>query len=322
MREFDVDWVLSNAPDAEWEVIYGDLAHSKVRFRQVLTGYLEPQTVSRIDELARGRQRTIDIGYRAYDPEFSLGRHAQLKAAIAPVVTRAAREAGMTADISVRAEDTLLGDAWYRFLLQCRWVVGVEGGAGLLDRDGTLLDCSRAYQKAHPHASFEEVEAACFPGMDGNLRLFAISPRHLEACATMTAQALVEGSYNGILEAGTHYIAIRPDFSNVSDVLAAMQDEGLRYDIAQNARRDIVDSGRYTYPSFVRWALEPFVTERSVRASPIGRALARWDATLDGPSWWMVRLGTAWRRRARALLDRVGLLDAALAIRERVSRAA
>ena len=134
-----------------------------------------------------------------------------------------------------------------------------------LDRDGTLLDRSRAYQKAHPDASFEEVEAVCFPGMDGNLRLFAISPRHLEACATRTAQILVEGSYNGILVAGVHYVPLRADFSNLGQALRAVRDEGLRERIAERAYRDIVESGRYTYESFVGSVI---VFRRSASSKP------------------------------------------------------
>ena len=39
--------------------------------------------------------------------------------------------------------------------------------AGLLDRDGTFLERSRAFQKAHPEATFEEAEAACSVACNG-----------------------------------------------------------------------------------------------------------------------------------------------------------
>ena len=54
---------------------------------------------------------------------------------------------------------------------------------------------------------------------DGRLQLFAISPRHLEACATRTCQVLVEGEYSGVLRPGEHYIPVRKDLSNLDDVL-------------------------------------------------------------------------------------------------------
>ena len=107
------------------------------------------------------------------------------------------------------------------------------------------------YLDAHPDATFEEVEAACFPGEDGKLQLFAISPRHLEACATRTCQVLVEGDYSGVLRAGEHYIPIAKDLSNVEEVLDRLQSGDERERIVENAHRDIVESGRYTYRGLV-----------------------------------------------------------------------
>ena len=108
------------------------------------------------------------------------------------------------------------------------------------------------YLAEHPDASFEEVEANCFPGADGGLRYFAISPRHLEACATRTAQVLIEGSYNGILRPGEHYIELRRDFSNLDEVLDLIESDAERARLTEAAYRDVVASGAYTYERLVR----------------------------------------------------------------------
>jgi hypothetical protein len=154
-------------------------------------------------------------------------------------------------DITTRPEDTLLGDDWYRFLLGCRYTVGVEGGAGILDRDGSIRDRTTAFVAANPSASFDEIESACFPGLDGTLRLFAVSPRHLEACATRTGQLLVEGAYNGVLRPGDHYLPVARDLSNLDETLRVLDREDQRAAMVERARRDVVDSGRYTYRQFV-----------------------------------------------------------------------
>jgi hypothetical protein len=184
------------------------------------------------------------------------------------VFAEAAPAAGLTADISSgrgagnETKDTLKGDDWYRFLLDCRFTIGVEGGASVLDWDGSINARTHAYLAAHPDASFEEVEAACFPGQDGNLGLMALSPRHLEACATRTCQVLVEGRYNGVLTPGLHYIPLSADLSNISDVLAQMKSEPERIRMVDAAYRDIVDSGDWTYRGFVAKVL--------AHASPVG----------------------------------------------------
>ena len=126
-----------------------------------------------------------------------------LKTEVAHVVRERAQARGLRVDITTRPEDTLLGDDWYRWLARCRFTIGVEGGASVLDRDGSMLACTERVAAERPGGGFEELEAACFPGRDGELALTALSPRHLEACATRTAQILVEGDYNGVLEPET-----------------------------------------------------------------------------------------------------------------------
>lgn len=257
INELGIDRVFSVAPPSEWPKIYETVDRAKVGFTQVLTGYLSRKTVAEIDALAeRAGERTIDIGYRAWEAEPWLGRHGLLKTRIAELAQSAAETAALLTDISNRQEDTFLGRDWYRFLLSCKYTIGVEGGASVLDRDGSIREATNAYTADHPDASFEEVEAACFAGLDGELNLRAISPRHLEACVTRTCQVLVEGEYNGVLEPGRHYIEVQRDFSNLDEVMAVVRDDRLREGIVAAARADIVDSGRYTYASFVREVLE------------------------------------------------------------------
>jgi hypothetical protein len=153
--------------------------------------------------------------------------------------------------MSTREADVLGGDDWYRFLASGRYTIGSEGGASILDRDGTLKASVEAYLDEHPDAGFDEVEASCFPGRDGSFGLTALSPRHLEACATRTCQVLTEGEYNGVLEADRHYLSLRTDLSNLDEVLDEVENDERRAELVEAAHRDIVASGRYTYAGFV-----------------------------------------------------------------------
>lgn len=323
IREFAVDRLLSCAPESEWRTIYGDLVDGPTRFTRVLPGYLEPTTLRRIDRLRPSvRERTIDIGYRAWRPDYSLGRQALQKARVGEAFASAAVERGLRADISLRDEDTILGDDWYRFMLRCRWMIGVEGGASLLDPDGSVRERTAAYRGTNPAASFEEVEAACFPGLDGSVNLVSISPRHLEACATGTAQVLVAGSYNGILEPDLHYIPLRPDLGNVGDVIMRLHDDGLRDRIAARAYADIVASGRFEYAAFVRESLSDIDASPTRIRGVAARFALRWARSLDSPTWVWVRMRWRARQAVRKVLHRLGLLDRVLRVRaERSLRA-
>ena len=160
----------------------------------------------------------------------------------------------------------------------------------------------------HPQASFEEVEAACFPGQEGSLRLTALSPRHLEACATRTAQVLVEGEYNGVLEAGTHYLPVRPDLSNLADVCRAMQDDDLRATLADRAYRDIVASGRFDYHELVRLVVPDTARQSGDRLGFSASLLFAWESRQDRVSWFWVAVRQAVTRTLRGVLVASGLL--------------
>lgn len=252
INEFEVDHVFSLAPESEWRKIYPEVDHDAVRFHRVLAGYLDESTLGRIEGIVTDEgERPIDLGYRAWSGLLSLGRHGMLRRRLAEVFEPAAKARGMKTDISVDMADIHHGDDWYRFLASCRYFLGAEGGATVLDGNGAFMVRTERYLAEHPDASFEEVEAACFPGEDGKLQLFAISPRHLEACATRTCQVLVEGEYSGVLRAGEHYIPIAKDLSNVEEVLDIVQSDSERERITANAYRDVVASGDYTYRGLV-----------------------------------------------------------------------
>jgi hypothetical protein len=217
-----------------------------------LTGYLDDKTVTKINNLAQSSPiRTIDIGYRTGQADPTLGRLGYLKGQVAEIVRVKAAKTGLVTDISNRPEDIFLGDAWHKFLLRCKYTLGVESGSSILDRDGTLRQRILAYAATHPESDIDEIESACFPNQDEALGLSVIAPRHLEACATKTCQVLVEGKYNGILMPGIHYIELKNDYSNIDQVLQIIQQDQHRETIIERAYQDVVESGRYSYRSFV-----------------------------------------------------------------------
>ena len=268
IRRFSISHVFSLAAPSEREKIYAGLDFQKVQFHRVLPGYLDESAALAIGEMEkRALPRTIDIGYRTAGTWPSAGRFNQIKGAIAGLITKKAAAAGLAADCKVGQEHFLLGDEWYRFLLNCKYTVSVEGGASILDRDGSLMEKTKQYLKEHPNAGFDELEQYCFPGREGELALRSISPKHLEACATRTCQILVEGEYNGILKAGEHYLELKKDFSNFDEILDTIKKDELRTQIVDKAYRDIVQSGLYSYRGFVEAVLREALPARSACAS-------------------------------------------------------
>lgn len=299
IEDFGIDVVCSVAPESEWAKIYPTVDRDRVRFHRVLTGYLDDRTVDRIERIARAtRVQDIDVGYRAWRGASWLGRHGTLKGTIADTVIERGSGRGLRLDVSTRDEETLLGDDWFRFLARCRYTLGIEGGASVLDFDGSIKERTERYEAEHASASFDEVEAACFPGEDGRLALFAISPRHLEACATRTCQVLVEGSYNGILEPDRHYIELRSDLSNLDAVLDSLGDEARRRRIVETAYRDVVASGGYTYRAMVEDVERFALGDGQVPAGGLGdRAALALNRMAERVAWARVAVAVRWLPR-------------------------
>ena len=296
LNDFILDYGVTDlwtcASEADWPLIYDRIDRSKVRMRTVLTGYLDEDTVARINRKKRlGIQRDIDVGYRAWKAEYWLGAHGQHKARIAGVFEAACRARGLKADISTRNEDVLAGDAWFDYLLRCRSTIGVAGGASVLDRRGAIRHRVDTYLATHPGATFEQTREDCFRGQDPTLGLACISPRHLEACATETLQFLVEGTFNGILHPWRHYVPIESDYSNVGEALGILAHEEKMKEITTQAYRDIVASQRWSYRHFVeeleREVIDP--PAGSVRARVLQRLIGAALRGRDRLSWQFIR---------------------------------
>jgi len=280
----------------------------KVKFFNVLTGYLDDETITRVNQLVTANSaRLIDIGYRTGQPDPTLGRHGFLKGEIAQVFQTKVLQTKLVADISNRPEDILLGDEWYKFLLRCKYTIGVESGSSILDQDGTLRVRILAYVAGHPQASFEEIRGACFPNDDGGLSLSVIGPRHLEACLTKTCQVLIEGTYNGILLPGRHYIELKRDYSNIDQVLQIMQQDQQRAAMTEQAYWDIVASGQYGYQSFVNFVIQNALEQPSwnklTEPSSTGENLIYiWMRFTDALGWKVLALLSANYRLMNRLL--------------------
>jgi len=269
INDFNIRYVFSVAPSSEWTKIYKTVDQKRVRFKQILTGYLDESIVKKWSSLSNNdfEKRPLDIGYRTVSTAI-WGRFNLLKATIADVFKKEAAARSLKTDIKVGAEHFKIGDEWLRFLVKCRYTLGIEGGSRLLDWDGSILAAVNEQLKKTPNATFEDLAQTCVPAeREGEINVVAVSPRHLEACLTRTVQILVEGDYNGILIPNKHYIPLKADFSNIVDVFERMKDSSGRTLMAENAYRDIVDSGKYTYRSMVQTVLAETIGSNQTRTS-------------------------------------------------------
>jgi hypothetical protein len=79
-----------------------------------------------------------------------------------------------------------------------------------------------------------------------------ISPRIFEAIGCGTLLILFEGEYSGILRPNLHYVPLKKDFSNLKSVISILRNEQKCKAITEQAYRDIIESGKYSYQTFIR----------------------------------------------------------------------
>jgi len=257
--DFNVKLVFSVQPENVWSQVYPRALQRGFEVKHILTGYIDDELADRFlkEEKWGKSERHIDIGYRTTGvPPVWYGRHAQLKAQIAEEFLNACGNSKLILDIDCSASGTISNDSWYDFLGNCRYTIGTEGGTSVLDYDGSIKTLTESYQKSHPNATFSEIERNCFPNRDGQFPGYALSPRHLEACLTRTAQILVKGEYSGIFKPWVHYIPLEKDFSNINEVIDIISSDELRVRLVDRCYSDIVLSGTCKNSSLVKYILD------------------------------------------------------------------
>jgi hypothetical protein len=157
-------------------------------------------------------------------------------------------------DIDTR-EQNVPRTGWAAFLATSRGTLGAEAGSYFLDRRGEIIANAKEYLRRNPSATFDDVRERCFtqisvPYVSGK----AISSRHFEAAGTRTCQILLEGDYNGILQADEHYIAVKKDCSNLDEALERFSDEAYRMETAERAYDHVLSE--HTYAHRVRSLLD------------------------------------------------------------------
>ena len=251
LNRYRIDCIYTLLEPRYFKAVYQD--HTCVaKIIHHLTGYVSDELI----ELARrltlpDEKRSIDFGYRGRPLPLYLGRGAQEKTEIAIRFRERAAHLGLRLDIETSEQSRIYGDDWYRFIARCRAFLGVEAGVSIFDLDGTVREAVDRLLAQNPDTDFAEISEKLQASED-RIYYRTISPRHFEAAAFRVCQVLFEGDYTGILKPMVHYIALKKDFSNFDECLRLFQDKAFRDQLTENAYRDLIASGKYSYQEFMR----------------------------------------------------------------------
>lgn len=243
--------VYTCVPASSLEQVYPSSRFPATDFLPTLTGYV-PESSDIAKYTIPMADRPLYIAYRGRKLPFFYGSLAQEKYRIGVDVRRMAEERGLPVDIEVDDSKRIYGTDWFRFLGSARATLGTESGSNVFDFDGTIKSKIEAIMKNNPDVSFEHVHDVVLRGIDGSICMNQVSPRIFEAIRMRTALVLFEGSYSGTVKPDLHFIPLKKDYSNVDEVFEKLQNIKYLNDLTARAYTDIIESGQYSYRSFVQ----------------------------------------------------------------------
>lgn len=246
IENLGIDAVFTNVPLKSIEMVYPSSRFPNVDFIPTLTGYV-PEDSSLASFAIPLEERQLLIGYRGRKLPYQYGDLGFEKYQIGLAIKELAQAQGLPVDIEVDDSRRIYGDDWYRFLGSCRATLGTESGSNVFDFDGNL---SRLAAQ-HSDLTYEEFRARFLGDHEGKVRMNQVSPKIFEAIRLRTALVLFEGEYSGVVQPHQHFIPLKKDYSNIDDVFEKLQDLDYLKALTDQAYRDVIESGRYTYEAFV-----------------------------------------------------------------------
>ncbi|MFT5128683.1 MAG: hypothetical protein ACI8W8_002301 [Rhodothermales bacterium] len=202
-------WLYEDCPDAQVvsmpHALNPEIYHPQGSERTTDVGFVG----ALYDRLVGDRERTDVVEYFQEHGE-RLGLHCDIRLRMGNLMTK---------------HRNLVRNDWCGFLSVCRAIAGAEAGSHWIDQTGERIASAKAYLQDHPLATFEEVHGRFYNTEPGPFSGKCVSSRHFEPLGTKTCQVLVRGHYNGLLEAGTHYIPVHADLSDIDQAVAQLKDE-------------------------------------------------------------------------------------------------
>jgi hypothetical protein len=250
LKHLKIDVLFSCFPKTELENIYSKNELPFTSKYQTLTGYVPSKLVNSQYQKPI-KDRAIHVGYRARKLPFWYGELAYEKWDIVNQWKKNVSRPDIIVDISYNECDRLYGEKWLNFLSSCKTMLGVESGASVMDFTGELEKQINLHQATHPNDSFFEVQTRYLRAYEGRYKLNQISPRCFEAITLKTVLVLYEGEYSGILVPDRHYIVLKKDFSNISEVITKMSDDVYLQNMADIAYKDIALNPDFSYQAFI-----------------------------------------------------------------------
>jgi len=219
-----------------------------VEFLPTLTGFVP---IALPQDPPPTETRPLLIGYRGRRLPYWYGDLGQEKLEIGRRMKELCRARNLPVDIEWDDSRRVYGADWYRFLQRSKATLGTESGSNLFDDHGEVRRAIEAALRKTPDATYEELRPKLIAPYEGKVKMNQISPKIFEAIACRTALVLFEGEYSGVVIPDVHFIPLKKDFSNATEVLEKLQDDAYLEKLSRQAYKDVIEPGRFSYREFI-----------------------------------------------------------------------
>ena len=260
LRDLGINTVYTCVPERYLRDAYPEEDTPGIEFIHTLTGWV-PARLEKWGTSVPVEERQDWIHYRGRNLPAWYGDLGQEKQLIGVRMREECERRGIPCDIEWTEEKRIYGPDWPKFIQSGRTTLGSESGSNVFDHDGSIRKAIEERVKTDPDVDYETLHANYVGEAEGKVRMNQISPRIFEAAALGTGLILFRGDYSGVIHADEHYIPLEKDFSNLDEVFERLSDTKGLQEMVDRTRRDIVESGRFSYRQFIE-AFDRHLSER------------------------------------------------------------
>lgn len=169
------------------------------------------------------RFRKIDLCGRLRTYAYYLGNYPR-QTIIPKFIRKVKKEAKLSVDFSSNEEDRLKYTEWRNFLKTSRAAISCESGNFFLQWSDSLRKKINNLIIKDKRITFAEIFKNILKKSNTHFHGGLISSRHFDAISNGSCNLLVEGKYQGLIEADKHYIELKSDFSNYNEIIEKLSD--------------------------------------------------------------------------------------------------
>ena len=251
MKIIGFNLVFSVVPKKHLQFIYPHKEFPNTRFINNLTGYAPDLINLNAKKNIPPSKRKLIVAYRGRTLPIWYGQLGFEKKEIGERVKEYCESRGIDCNISWDEASRVYGNDWYKFMRSAKTMLGSESGSNVFNWDGSLEIKVHNYRKLNRKLSDVQVYKKVIKSLEIEGLMNQVSPRIFEMAALKTTMILFEGGYSNTISPYKHYLPLKKDFSNLEHIFEMIKDDALVDKIADNAYRDLISTGKYSYQNFI-----------------------------------------------------------------------